>query len=149
MFSATCYWNVSCQLKPSSIFWSRDFLPLFCGLQSDTSYSHLQIGFPKLELTVFSLLGTQLLLCTEGFCCWLFFGFFFDFSDFIMKINAVLFHEQTVLHSFMQLLKKPWSCGHQHKALMVSANYCSFVVCATVVTVVTQNLRDKGIKKYL
>lgn len=48
----------------------------------------------------------------------------------MMKMNAVLFHVQTGLHSFMQLFRKPHSCGHVHKALVVSVNYCSFVVGA-------------------
>lgn len=44
------------------------FLLLLCRLQSDTLYLRLKTGSPKLELSVFSLSGTQQLLCTEGFC---------------------------------------------------------------------------------
>lgn len=56
---------------------AESFLLLLCGLQIDALYLHLQAVSHKLELGLFSLIGTQHFLCTEGFY------FVFKFSYFL------------------------------------------------------------------
>lgn len=103
---------------------------------------------PQTELTVFFLLGTQQLLCTEGFCWFVFWCLFFYFSDF--------------LHQWWW---KWMQCSSMYKQDFI--HLCSYLGSLTVVdmytrlwwsqwttvplwwvlnAIVTQNLHDKGIK---
>lgn len=120
------------------------FLLLLCRQQSDALYLHLQTVSHKLELTVFSLLGAQHLLRTEGFY------FVFNFSTFFItndknECNVLLCTNRTsFIYTAIREASELWTCTQ-----VCQSQQTTVPLWWVPNTVVTQNLHDKEIKKYL